>query len=438
MFSRVIIVGRSNVGKSSLFNAIIGKKFALVDNHPGITRDVKIKEVSFLDKQFLLLDSAGIKESTNDLDVLINDNSLKYYKKSDIILFVIDGKETLTSEDHNLVKILRKINKIVITVINKTEGKINNFIINETEKLGFGKPVLISSAHNQGIDSLKFLIYEKIDTENFTDNYNPDFSIAIIGKVNSGKSTLINSLGNNQVSLTSSVPNLTRDSVEIRKNINDHNMKIFDTAGFFKSEDKKLKINKLSIDETLRKIRLCQIVLIVMDISDFYERIHSKIIDLVFNENRCLIVVVNKIDNLKSTSHELVKKKIYELNPQIKDLPIFFISALKKIGLQKLLNGITSQINCWKKRINTGTLNTWLKKTIDKNPPPLFNGNTVKFKYVMQVDTGPPKFNIFTNYPRKIKEPYKRYIANRLKENFKLNGLPVKIIYKKTSNPYEK
>ena len=227
MVSSVIIVGRPNVGKSSLFNAIIGKKFALVDNHPGITRDGKIKEVSFLDKQFLILDSAGIKVSANDLDVLINDNSLKHLKKSDIVLFVIDGKESLTSEDYNIVEILRKINKIIIIVINKTEGKINDFIFDETKKLGFGEPVLISSAHSQGIDSLKFLIYEKIYITKSTDYYTADFSIAIIGKVNSGKSTLINSLGNNKVSITGSVPNLTRDSVEIRKKINQYFLMCF-------------------------------------------------------------------------------------------------------------------------------------------------------------------------------------------------------------------
>ncbi|MBF91501.1 MAG: ribosome biogenesis GTPase Der [Rickettsiales bacterium] len=437
MSKKIIIAGRPNVGKSSLFNAIIGKKLALVDNYSGLTRDVRVGKVSFLEKFFFLYDTAGIKKSSEKFDAEINQNSLKYFKETDIILLVIDGKMQLTSEDYEIVDRIRKLNKKIFLVINKTEGKINKFIMDECSKLGFGQPFLVSSAHHQNIDELKFFLFDLITTRNNTSFPNFDFSIAVVGKVNSGKSTLINSIKGQNISMTGSQANLTRDTVETEIQIKNSNLKFFDTAGFNKSDEKKLKINKLALNETLRKIRLCQMIIIIMDINDFYERLHSKIIDLVYNEKRCMLLALNKIDNYPYKSYDLIKKKVYELNPQILDMPIFFVSALKKVGLNNLKNGINNQIICWRKRIKTSVLNEWLKKTVNKIPPPLHNGKQVKLKYLTQVDIGPPKFNIFTNFPKSLKEQYKRYLINTLKKNFQLNGLPIKIVFKKADNPYD-
>ncbi len=437
MSKKIIIAGRPNVGKSSLFNAIIGKKLALVDNYSGLTRDVRVGKVSFLEKFFFLYDTAGIKKSSEKFDAEINQNSLKYFKETDIILLVIDGKMQLTSEDYEIVDKIRKLNKKIFLVINKTEGKINKFIMEECSKLGFGQPFLVSSAHHQNIDELKFFLFDLITTRNNTSFPNFDFSIAVVGKVNSGKSTLINSIKGQNISMTGSQANLTRDTVETEIQIKNSNLKFFDTAGFNKSDEKKLKINKLALNETLRKIRLCQMIIIIMDINDFYERLHSKIIDLVYNEKRCMLLALNKIDNYPYKSYDLIKKKVYELNPQILDMPIFFVSALKKVGLNNLKNGINNQIICWRKRIKTSVLNEWLKKTVNKIPPPLHNGKQVKLKYLTQVDIGPPKFNIFTNFPKSLKEQYKRYLINTLKKNFQLNGLPIKIVFKKADNPYD-
>ena len=373
MVNKVILAGKPNVGKSSLFNSMIGKNFAIVNNFPGVTRDVRFFEITAFESKFTLIDTAGIKSSKNKLETKINKNSLKEFKNADLILLIFDGKEILTKEDFELTIQVRKLNKTLLTVINKAEGKINNELISQISKLGFDNPLKVSAAHNQGIDELKFLICESLKLKKTQNVAPPEFSMCIVGKVNSGKSTLFNRLSGEERSITGEIPNLTRDSVEHSFKLNNKGIKIFDTAGFYKSDKTINTINFLSIKETKRKIRLCQISLIIIDIENYYERIH----------------------------------------------------------------GIENQLICWNHRVNTGQLNTWLRSITKEIPPPLYNGRLIKLKYAVQVDVGPPKFNIFTNHPDYLKESYKRYVINRLRKRFNFNGLPIKIIYKKASNPYE-
>lgn len=437
MVNKVILAGKPNVGKSSLFNSMIGKNFAIVNNFPGVTRDVRFFEITAFESKFTLIDTAGIKSSKNKLETKINKNSLKEFKNADLILLIFDGKEILTKEDFELTIQVRKLNKTLLTVINKAEGKINNELISQISKLGFDNPLKVSAAHNQGIDELKFLICESLKLKKTQNVAPPEFSMCIVGKVNSGKSTLFNRLSGEERSITGEIPNLTRDSVEHSFKLNNKGIKIFDTAGFYKSDKTINTINFLSIKETKRKIRLCQISLIIIDIENYYERIHSKIIDLIYNDKRCIILVINKIDKYKEVDQMLIKKKIYKLNPQVNEVPIFFISAKNNSGLNELRHGIENQLICWNHRVNTGQLNTWLRSITKEIPPPLYNGRLIKLKYAVQVDVGPPKFNIFTNHPDYLKESYKRYVINRLRKRFNFNGLPIKIIYKKASNPYE-
>lgn len=439
MPDKVIILGKPNVGKSSIFNMIVGKNIAIVNDFPGLTIDLKKKEIFFLDKSFELIDSAGLTFSKNDLEKEIFLNTVESAKDCQILLLVFDGKESLSTDDHEIIKTTRKLNKRILPIVNKCEGKINEHIFAELENLGLDKVIKVSSAHNEGIEDLKFVIYEILPTKNDNIEVNGDeFSIAIVGKTNSGKSTITNTLKGRKVSITGNKPSLTRDSVETKISYKRSNFKVFDTAGFIKSYEKDKKVNKLAIDQTLKKIRLCQFVLIVLDINDYFEKLHSKIINLVYNENRCMVVVVNKIDTFEDFPKLAIQRKIYELNPQIKGMPIFFVSALKGSGFNDLLDGIKSQFGIWRKRIKTSLLNLWLENIMRNNPPPLHNGKSVKLKFLTQVDIGPPKFNIFSNYPDRINRPYRRYLVNNLKTSFQMNGLPIKMIYKKTTNPYEK
>ena len=440
MTNNIIIVGKPNVGKSSLFNALVKKNLALVDNTPRYTRDIKKKSFFLLDQEVTLIDSPGLFEPKDKIEEKIIQYTTDQISKSDLILLVFNAKEELSSDDHRLVSLIRKYQKKKIIILNKTEGNYNSDIIRDVEKFGFGLPILISSAHMKSIDLLKEKILQNLkfkkNINEFSSDISERLSVAIVGKTNSGKSTLMNSISGQDVSITGNKPYLTRDAVEISIERKKLNFKIIDTAGFSKDLSGSKKLNNDFIDQTKKKIRLSQMILIIMDIDDYFERLHSRIIRLVYDENRCMIIVINKIDKYKKISQESLKKKIYDLNPQINGLPICFISAKNKVGISSLFELVVNQNIIWKKRIPTGKLNSWMGNLVKKTPPPLNKGRSIKFKYITQTNSAPPKFNIFVNYSEAIKPDYKRFLENNIRKNFNLNGLPIKIIYKKSKNPF--
>ncbi|MBD22076.1 MAG: ribosome biogenesis GTPase Der [Alphaproteobacteria bacterium] len=439
MTKKIIIFGKPNVGKSSLLNSFLGKQVAVVNNYEGLTRDLKEIKLKIYENTYTVVDSPGITSCNSLIEKKIKKKTILSLEKCNLILLVIDGKKNLTSEDLEIFKIIRKSKKKTLLVFNKTEGKFNETTLNECKNLGFGLPIKISTAHMQGIDHLKHIISEILPSSNNENDLEEvkKLSIAIVGKTNSGKSTLLNSLKGENLSITGDLPNLTRDAVETTIKNNLFESRIIDTAGFNKSRSGEHNINYLFAEQTKKKIRLSRVILVLMDIDDYFERIHSKIINLVYEENRCIILAVNKIDEKKNIAEKAIINKIYSLTPQIRGLPIYFISAKKKIGLDSLILGIKKQYDTWNKRISTGKLNSWLQMLIKKNPPPLYNGKLIKLKYIVQVSTSPPKFNIFLNFRDVLKNQYKRFIENKLKINFEMNGLPLKIIYKKSDNPYE-
>ena len=437
MLARTIILGKPNVGKSSIFNVILKKKIAIVDDFSGLTRDLRKKTIKLWDKKCEMVDTPGLFNSEDKLEKNILNSTIDYAKLANIIILVFDGKAELTIDDHKIIKIVRKLNKKVILVINKTEGKINQNLCETVNNLGLGQANNISATHNQSIDQLKWKLYKMIDDkDNSFEEKVEDVSVAIVGKTNTGKSTIFNLINKKKIALTGSLPHLTRDSIEAYSNLRDLNIKIFDTAGF--SNNNSEKVNKLSIEQTLKKIRLCKFILIILDINNYFEKINSKIISLVYSENRCYVVLVNKIDSVKDFSRRKITDHLYNLNPQIKESPILFVSAKDEKGFKDLDTVIKDQLSSWNTRIKTNELNRWLTKVVKENPPPLKNGNIVKLKYIVQVSVSPPKFNIFSNFPNSLNNQYKRYVSNKLKRNFNLKGMPIKILFKKTSNPYEK
>ncbi len=436
MLAKAMILGKPNVGKSSIFNVILKKNIAIVDDLPGLTRDLRKKIIKLWDKECELIDTPGLLNSKGKIEKEIKNATIEYAKTVDIVILVFDGKSELTSDDFEIIRIVRKLNKKIILVINKTEGKINKNLRQTVDNLGFGQSNNISATHNQSIDQLKWRLHEMIDEYKNFNEQKEDLSVAIVGKTNTGKSTIFNLINKERVALTGPKPNLTRDSIESYVDFKSVKFKIFDTAGF--SNNNHEKINRLSVDQTLKKIRLCKFVLIILDINDYFEKINSKILNLVYSDNRCFIVLVNKIDSIKGFSKKKIIEHLYSLNPQIKESPILFVSAKERIGFKDLDSIIKKQIRIWDTRIKTNELNVWLSNVMKENPPPLKNGNIVKLKYITQVSVSPPKFNIFTNFPNSLNDQYKRYVSNKLKKNFNLKGLPVKILFKKTHNPYEK
>ena len=440
MTKEVIILGKPNVGKSSLFNSLVGKKLALVENFPGLTRDLRRKSIVFLDQSYVLIDSAGISEKLDPFDEDIVKSTLDAISKTTLILFVVDGAKGLSNEDYNINSLLKKYTVKKLLIVNKCEGKINPYIQEDCSKLGLGDPIYVSAEHKIGIGELKYKINTNIESTGRTqkeEDISFDHSVAIVGRPNSGKSTLINSLKGSNISLTGSVPNLTRDPVETSLTWKNLNFKVFDTAGIAKNTRNLEKIERISVLETKRKIRLSEIIILTMDINNYFEKFNLKLMRLILNESRCLIIVINKIDMIKEYSEHYIKNIIFKSFPALNKVPIYFISAEKKIGLDKLMRGIISFLPHWQKRVSTNQLNNWLKKISNKNPPPLYNGREVKLKFISQVNSRPPKFVLFTNFPRSIKESYKRYILNDLKKTFKFDGVIVNLVIAKSKNPYE-
>ena len=438
MIEEVIILGKPNVGKSSLFNAIVEKKIALVKNFSGLTRDLRKKEVNFLGKKYILIDSAGISNEIDKFNKNIMSNTKDSIEKCRLILFVVEGNNPLTFEDYEIIKLIRKFNKKKILVINKCESKLSESIDFDVNRTGIGSQIYVSAEHKIGILDLKTEINSQLSNKtNNLINYDIDHSVAIVGKPNTGKSTLLNNLIGKKVSITGSMPHLTRDPVETRLLWEKVNFKIFDTAGIVNQSKKIRKIDLMSIHETKRKIRLSEIIILVLDINDYFEKLNFKLMRLIVDESRCLIIVINKIDSLAFFSENYIKKSIYSSFPQIKNVPIFFTSALNNLGLKKLMNGIIKFIPKWEKRISTNKLNNWLRDISKRNTPSLHNGREVKLKFLTQVNIKPPKFVLFSNFPNAIRDSYRRYLINNLKKDFMLQGVVVSIDIVKSKNPYE-
>ena len=420
MPKEIFILGKPNVGKSSLFNSLIGKQLALVQNEPGLTVDVRKKKVIFFEKEYYLYDTAGISDEDSDLNIKIKSITFKNISQSALVLFIIDGKEGINKEDYFIVDLLRKIRNRIILLVNKCEGKINPFVIEDCFKFGLGRPFKVSAAHNQGIQNLKIYINEIFASKEVTfssKKENPlSNSIAIVGQTNSGKSTLLNSLVRQEISVTNEKPNLTRDPVESKLTIDNLVFRIFDTAGISVSSGKKDELQKISEYESNRKIRLSEIILILLDINNYWEKKNKKLIDRVLREKRTTIIVINKIDMKKHFSKKFIKEKIFELLPDTTGMPIYFISAKKKIGISQLREGIRDIHGSLDIRISTSSLNKWLEKAIKLLPPALHKGREVKLKYISQVNTKPPKFKIFSNFPDAIMKNYKRYLNKELKK----------------------
>ncbi len=439
MQNKIFIVGKPNVGKSSLFNCLSRKKIALVANKPGLTIDVRKKKINIFDKEYFLFDSAGIDIKKDELTKKINKNTLKKITNETLILFLLDGKKNLELSDYDIAKKLRTFKKNIILIINKSESKIAPFLKNDAYKLGLGEPHLISTEHKLGIYDLMILIDEKFDEKHIKMSLDKEFnhSIAIVGQTNTGKSTLINKLCEDQISISSKKPNLTADPVEGLFSLDEKVFKIFDTAGIILNTRKKTEVNIMSNFETDRKIRLSEIVLILLDINNYWEKSNKKIIKKVVDESRCIILVINKIDTKTKFSEEYIKEQIFNDLPIIKDFSIFFISAKYGQGIQELKNYFSKSLLGWSKRIETNKLNKWLREFLNINPPPLFNGKHIKLKYISQIGSRPPKFKIFSNIPGGIKENYKRFLINNIKKSFGFKGCSLKLEITKSKNPYD-
>ncbi|MGB0573887.1 MAG: ribosome biogenesis GTPase Der [Hyphomicrobiales bacterium] len=440
MVSRVVLAGRPNVGKSTLFNRLLGKKKALVSDIPGLTRDFREERISLHGKDFVLIDTAGVYESNTDhLSQTIEDNSLKIIHTSDLCLFVVDGKAGITNKDIEFSHYLRKAGVNVITIANKSESSIAKKNSYEFFELGFGQPINISAEHNVGIQELIEIILEKTFSEDSkADNSSDELSLAIVGKPNVGKSTLINALLGKERMITGDTAGITRDSIDIHWEWNEKKIKIIDTAGLRRRTKVNELSEKLAYLDSFKTIKFADMVVLLVDASEFIDKQDLRLADHIISEGRALLFVLNKIDLVKDKKdfEKRIKDSFSTNIVQLGGDNILKISSLNKTGIKILMNKIFDLYDEWTKRVPTSKLNDWLNDVVQNHQPPAKAGRRIKLRYITQSSARPPTFVIFTSSPEGIPDSYKKYLTNELRKSFGFKLSPLRLYFRKGNNPY--
>lgn len=445
----VAIIGRPNVGKSTLFNRLVGKKLAIVHDQPGVTRDRKMAPARFKDLEFNVIDTAGYEYSTGDnkesrmwkqTQTAVND--------ADLCLFLFDARAGLQPYDEFFADLIRQTHKPVVLLANKCEGKAQENGIFEAYKLGLGDPIVFSAEHGIGFDELYLALSEAIEKKKESEeqeekkqeeeeNSRP-IQIAFVGRPNVGKSTLVNALLGDERMLTGPEAGLTRDAVTTQWKWNDRIFNLVDTAGLRRQSKVTDSLEKMSVAGTKYAADMAQVVVLVLDADTVMDKQDLTIARKVADEGRALVIAVNKWDiaDRKETLEKLNYKLETSLN-QLAGVPTVTISALKKEGLDKLMSAVLKVYDRWNKRIPTAPLNKWFSDVQEQNPAPLGkNKRRIKLKYITQAKARPPSFFIFSSNPEGLPESYIRYLTNSLRETFDLGGIPLRLTIRKADNPY--
>ena len=476
MTLRLAIVGRPNVGKSTLFNRMAKKKLAIVDDTPGVTRDWRDTEGFIYDQKITLIDTAGLEEKFDEsIEGRMRTKTEEALGHADLVLFMMDGKSGINPLDQHFADWLRRQNTPVILTVNKCENETSAAAgISEAWSLGLGEPIPISSAHGHGIHDLYQAILEYIPEEEEEEEENDaiginlsneeldkiegdhefDFAagyedkleeiekkpvkLAIVGRPNVGKSTLMNALlGENRV-MTGPEAGITRDAIAAYLSHGEQEIRLVDTAGLRKKAKITDRIEKMAAEDSLRAIRLAQVVVLVIDGNNLFDKQDLVIARHVLNEGRALVIAVNKWDAVKDRTKALedIKYKIDTSLGQLKDVKVVTISAIRNKKLDKLMSTILDIYKTWHSRIPTGQLNRWILSMESHHPPPLVSGRPNKLKYIAQIKTRPPTFALWCSKPDELPETYKRYIINGMKEDFDIEAVPIRIHARTSKNPF--
>ena len=436
------IIGRPNVGKSTLFNRLIGKRLALVANEPGITRDYRVESLDIDDCSYDIIDTAGIEDlSSDNISQITKLSSIKAIDKATILLFVIDARADLTSDDLSLASLIRKSGKKVILIANKCEGVAIKQGEIESLSLGFGNPILISSEHNLGIGDLLQSVKE-ISSNEIYENKEDDIhkKITILGRPNSGKSTLINQLIGEDRQIVGPQAGLTRDSVSIYFQWKSSKYQIWDTAGIRRKSKVTDHAEKLSVMSSLSATENSEIAILMIDALRGFEKQDANISNLIEKEGKPFLIVINKWDIVsnKKILKGQIEEKIKEFLPQLGKIRTSYISAQTGKGIDMMMDSLKEISLISEKKLRTSDLNNFLDNISLKHPHPNKNGRQVKIKYITQISSKPPSFVIFTNHPDFIKESYKRYIINEIRKEFGFDGITIRLDVKGSKNPYSK
>lgn len=446
---KIAIIGRPNVGKSTLFNKFVGKHFAITDNTPGVTRDRKESKANLGPLRFLAIDTAGLESNINDksLEKRMFEQTETAVMDADLCLFVVDGKTGILPKDKALADVIRKKGKETLLIVNKFEGKHEEVLGKEYYRLGFGEGVGISAEHRDGFN----VLYEKIAP--FYEKYEENFSefeinqkdekaqlqIAIVGRPNAGKSTFLNQIIDEDRMITGPEAGITRDAIAIDHEFMGQKIRFIDTAGIRKKANIKEKLEKFSADDSFRAINFAQVVILLIDANSLLDHQDVSLANQILREGRGLIFAINKIDTIKGDKEVFlrdVRTRIQSLFREIHGAPIIGVSAQNGYNVKKTLESALNVYEQWQTYLPTSKLHDWLKMVEKSHPPRLVRGRESKLKYITQIKRRPPSFAVFTNHVKAVDASYQRYLVNSMREFFGLNLTPIRIVVRKSDNPY--
>ncbi len=462
------IVGRPNVGKSTLFNRLVGKKLALVDDQPGVTRDLREGAGRLADLRFTVIDSAGLEDATDDsLQGRMRRLTERAVEMADVCLFVIDARQGVTPTDQIFAEILRKKNAHVILAANKAEGRAGESGFLEAYSLGLGEPIRLSAEHGEGMDDLYDVLQpladafdekaraEAAETDPEVDvdvgdededavpvpTFAKPLQIAVMGRPNAGKSTLINKILGEERLLTGPEAGITRDAISVQTEWGGVPMRIFDTAGMRKKAKVQDKLEKMSVGDGIRAIKFAEVVIVLLDVEIPFEQQDLRLADLAEREGRAVVVAVNKwdLEDEKQDKLKDLREQFERLLPQLRGAPLVTVSAKTGKGLDRLQEAIMKAYAVWNRRVSTSKLNRWLLGMLEQHPPPAPGGRRIKMRYVTQVKTRPPGFVVMTSHPELVPESYSRYLVNGLRADFDMPGTPIRMTLRDQSekNPFK-
>jgi len=445
----IAIIGRPNVGKSTLFNRLVGQKLALVDDEPGVTRDRREGEARLGDLEFTIIDTAGLDEGAKgSLTARMQEQTETAIKLADALMFVVDARAGLTPTDRAFADFARRADKPVLLLANKSEGKHGDAGAMEAYALGLGDPIQISAEHGEGMgelyDALRTLMPEVPEEEEAAGDESEEDSatrpirVAIVGRPNAGKSTLINHLVGEERLLTSPEAGTTRDSIAVEIHWKGRDFRVFDTAGLRRRTRIEEKLEKLSVADALRAVRFAEVVVLMLDTQNKFEEQDLRIADLIEREGRALVIAVNKWDLMAGKGRQIsaLRRDADHWLPQVTGVPVVAVSGLMGEGVDRLMQAIVDAYAIWNKRVPTSALNRWFEQAIQANPPPAVSGRRLKLNYITQTKARPPSFVLFCSRADAIPQSYLRYLTNSLREAFDLPGTPVRITLREKANPF--